>query len=150
MSSLPIGDLTRGSAIKFDNVGDRVKGIVTNPRREQQRDFDTGSPMTWDNGDPRLQTVVGMTVDGEERTLYARGGKYEVVEGEGTSLEAAIVEAVVAAGASDIAEGAELEVVHTGLGKPPRKGANSPKLYRAKYTPPRASVPVSDLFSTPS
>lgn len=145
--SLPIGDLIASPAVKFEAVGDRVAGTITSVRRQQQTDFDTGEALTWSNGDPRMMTVVRMEINGEERALYARGGKYEAVEGEGTSLEAAIVDAVVAAGGTSIAKGATLEVVHSGLGKPPKRGANAPKLYRAKYTPPTESVAISDLFS---
>jgi hypothetical protein len=145
--SLPISDLISSPSIKFDTVGDRVSGVITAVRRQQQTDFDTGEALSWSNGDPRMMTVVRLEVDGEERALYARGGKYEVVEGEGTSLESAIVDAVVAAGGTAIERGARLEVVHSGLGKAPKRGANAPKLYRAKYTPAAASVPVSDLFS---
>lgn len=147
--SLPISDLQSSPSVKFERVGDRVSGRITSVRRQQQTDFDTGEALSWSNGDPRMMTVVRLEVDGEERALYARGGKYEVVDGEGTSLEAAIVDAVVAAGGTSIERGAMLHVVHSGLGKPPKRGANAPKLYRAQYTPPTAAVPISDLF-TPS
>ena len=145
--ALPISDLISSPSVKFEKVGDRIAGVVTSVRRQQQTDFDTGEALTWSNGDARMMTVVRLDVDGEERALYARGGKYEVVDGEGTSLESAIVDAVIAAGARSIERGARLEVAHSGLGKPPKRGANAPKLYRAKYSPPAASIPVSDLFS---
>lgn len=148
---ISISELTRPPAAKFEDVGDRVKGVITRAARQQQTDLDTGELMVWANGDPRMQTVIAVQqADGTEVTLYARGGNYTVETGEGTAMEKAIVDAVVAAKADAIKVGATLEVVHSGLGKAAKRGVNQPKLYRARYVPPAApdtEVPVSGLFS---
>jgi len=148
--SMPISDLRGAASLNatLANVGDRVAGTIVSVRRAQQTDLDTGSPLTWSDGNPRMMTVVVIRKDdGEEGALYARGGNFEVVTGEGTSLEGAIVDAVTTVGASSIDAGARLEVVHSGLGKRSSAAKNPPKLYRAKYTPAASSMAVSDLFS---
>ena len=143
--SLSIADLGGTPWAKFTSVGDRVVGVIRSVGREQQTDYDTRELLTWPNGEPKMETVVKLEQDdGDVCALHARGGRYEVASGEGTSLEAALVDAVVAAGETLIKPGARLEVVHSGIGK---SGKFNAKLYRAKYTPPVEAVPVSDLFS---
>ena len=146
--SLPLSDLARGPAAKFENIGDKIAGRIVSVKREQQREFESGKPLVWDNGDPRLQTVIGLdTADGEV-TVYAKGGKVgDIAEGEGMAMENAIVAAVRSAGADSIDPGAELAIQHTGIAKPTRAGLNGQKLYVAAYKPGApGSVDVSDLF----
>lgn len=148
--SLNISELSRGPAVKFEAIGDTAVGTIISVKREQQRDFDTGVGLTWDNGDPRLQTVIGLdTADGEV-TLYAKGGKVTVGSGEGLTLEAAIVAAVRKAGASSIDPGAKLAVKHTGMSKPPKAGLNPTRLFVAQYeAPTKGSVAIDDdLFAS--
>ncbi len=147
--SLNLSELSRGPAAKFVDIGDKVTGKITSVKREAQRDFDSGAELTWSNGDPRLQTVIGLdTADGEV-TIYAKGGKVNTIaEGEGLAMENAIVAAVKAAGASSIDPGAELAVAYTGTATPTKKGLNGMKLYVAQYKAAApSSVSVDDLFS---
>jgi len=44
---------------KFPTVGTTVTGtIVREPELQQQTDFDTGEPLTWPDGRPRMQVRV--------------------------------------------------------------------------------------------
>jgi hypothetical protein len=148
-NSVPLSDLTRGPAAKFEHLGDKYIGKIKSVTRQQQRDFDTGKGMVWDNGDPRLQLVITLdTADGDV-VLYAKGGKFDAVEGEGATMEVAIVAAVQAAGAESIDPGAELAVAYTGRGKPIRTGAQGAKLFVAAYKVPQPNVAVADLFTNP-
>jgi hypothetical protein len=145
--SVSLSDLTRAPAAKFETVGDKHAGRIVAVKREQQRDFDSGKAMYWDNGDPRLQLVITLDTSAGEVTLYAKGGQFDAAEGEGASMEVAIVAAVRAAGADSIDPGADLAVAYTGRGKPSKPGAQGAKLYIAAYKPPKANVDVNDLFS---
>jgi hypothetical protein len=146
--SLNISELEGGASAKFPEIGDRVAGIVTSAKRTQQTDFDTGDPLTFTNGEPRMQTVIGLELaDGTTVRLYAKGGTYEAATGTGKSMEGAIVAAVRAAGCTSIDVGAKLAVAHTGLTKPAKKGLNPAKLYEAAYEPPKQSVAIAGLFS---
>lgn len=148
MSEIPLSELTRDPAIKFEKIGDKVSGRIIDARREQQRDFDTGAPMTWADGSPRLQTVITLEMDdGTRGTLYAKGGKFTPAEGDGWSMEMAIAQAVRDAGGSSIATGAELALAQTGYAEPTRRGLQPAKLFRAQYRAATPRVDVDDLFS---
>jgi hypothetical protein len=146
---LPIGEMERGPSAKFPDIGDSYSGTVIDPlKRVPQTDFDSGDVLTWNDGSPRMQTLVGLQLDdGTTTTLYARGGKYEAAQGTGTSMEGAIVAAVRKAGGDRIRKGARLTVTHSGLTKPAKKGLNPAKLFEATYEPPEESLAVAGLFS---
>lgn len=142
-----------GKSFPFDNVGDKVSGIIRTVERRQQRSFDGGTPLTWDDGSPRMLTYLEIETtlrEGDDddgvRAIYAKGGNFEAAQGNGQAMEKAIVDAVKKAGARSIDEGARLAVAFTGIGKSTTRGYQPPKLFTASYEPPKASVDVDDLF----
>lgn len=142
-----------GKAAKFDEVGDEVRGAITDVQVTQQTDMETGAPLTWSDGSPRKQLVVTLQTDersGDDddgvRRIYAKGGTYEVASGAGTSMKQAIADAAKKVGASSIDQGGILRVAHTGIGKKTNRGFSAPKLYRATYEAPKASIAADDLF----
>jgi len=120
---LPINEIASGGkAWSAENIGDSIQGRVKFVERRQQRSFDGGEPLTWDDGTPRMLTYIELETDLREgdddegvRALYAKGGNFEPAEGKGSALERAIVDAVKKAGASSIDEGATLKVAMTGI-----------------------------------
>jgi hypothetical protein len=143
-----------GKAAPFDEVGDEVKGTITDVVVNQQTDMETGAPLTWTDGSPRMQLVVSLQTgeraddnDDGIRRIYAKGGNYEVASGTGTSMKNAIADALKKVGATSIDEGGVLRVAYTGVGKKTNRGFSAPKLYRATYEAPKASVKAEDLFS---
>lgn len=142
-----------GKAAKFEEVGDTVEGRIEDVVVSQQTSMDDNTPLTWPDGRPRMQMVVTLATDLREgddddgiRKLYAKGGRYEVASGAGTSMKDAIADAVKKAGAKSIDEGGYLKVGHSGVGKKTNRGYSAPKLYRAVYEPPKASVGADELF----
>jgi hypothetical protein len=142
-----------GKAAKFEQMGDSVTGRITDLKLSQQTSMEDNTPLTWDDGSPRMQLVVTLQTDqreGEEddglRRVYAKGGSFEVAEGSGKSLKEAIAEACKRAEVRSLDEGGTLTVGFTGLAKKKNRGYQAAKLYKAKYEPPKASVPASDLF----
>jgi hypothetical protein len=141
-----------GKAAKFEEIGDSVEGDITDAVVGQQTDMETGAPLTWTDGSPRMQLVVTLQTDDKSadddglRRIFAKGGKYEVDSGTGTSLKDAIGDAVKKAGAQTLAVGGRLKVGYTGVGKKTNRGFSAPKLYRATYTPPVKSVSAEDLW----
>ena len=156
MSGLDLNEIGSGSkAWSTDTMGDAVKGRIRLAERRQQRGFDGGAPLTWDDGSPRMLTYIELETDLRDpdsddddgvRALYAKGGNFEVAEGKGTSMERAIVDAVKKAGASSIDVGAILTVGYTGVAKRTNRAYQPAKLYTAKYEPPTKSVDIGDLF----
>lgn len=152
--SLALNELGGGSKSWNPEVGDKISGTIVSVKRVQQTDFTTGKPITWDNGDPRMQTVVELQTEVREdddddgiRSLWLKGGKnFEAQTGSGHSGEVALAMAAKEAGAKSIDEGAKLQFVCTGLSKPTTRGFQPAKLYAAKYSPPVQSVQADDLF----
>lgn len=125
---------------KFEKPGATVKGtIARKPELQTQRDFDKGTPLTWDDGSPRQQIKVVISTDARdddedngERALYLKGGLLKAVQA-----------AVKAAGAKGIEPGGKLIVKYTKDGE--KKGKlNPPKLYVAKYEAPDPAAIVAE------
>jgi hypothetical protein len=137
-----------------EQIGEKITGTIRTVDRRPQTEFGSGKELTWDDGRPRMLTYIELETDLHEdddddgvRALYAKGGKnFEPAQGNGTSMEIAVAEAVKAAGASTIDEGATLAVQFTGIAKPTTRGYQGAKLYRAQYKPPVSSVSADDLF----
>lgn len=132
-------------SFKFEKIGDTFRGEIISLDMQQQRDFTSQAPLTWDDGRPRMQLrIVGVTDqrDGDDdnghRAIYVRG-----------NMQAAVRDAIKAAGAAKIEVGGTLAVRYSGDGEPPKKGLNAPKEYKAKYEPPTAqttAVDPDDIF----
>ena len=143
-----------GKAWSPENIGDKVSGRITLVERRQQRGFDGGAPLTWDDGSPRMLTYVELETDLRDdddddgvRALYLKGGRnFEPANGTGTSGEVALVEAAKKASLSSIETGCKLIVVHTGVAKPTTRGYQGAKLYTMKLEAATTSVAVDDLF----
>lgn len=145
-----------GKAAKFEKLGDQVSGVITDARVTQQTSLEDNTPLTWQDGSPRMQLVVTLATDLREgddddgtRKIYAKGGKYEVASGSGTSMKEAIADAMKRAGngtPAKLVEGGKLTVAFTGEGKRTNRAYSPPKLYKAKYEPPVATVEVEDLW----
>ena len=101
--------------------------------------MEDNQPLTWPDGSPRMQLVITLaptSAKGDDddgiRKLYAKGGKYEVADGTGTSMKDAIADAVKKAGARSIDAGRHAEGRLTpAMGKKTNRGFSAPKLYRA-------------------
>lgn len=133
-------DLLMGGAasVKFPEPGAAVTGtIIEAPRAEQQRDYSTGEPKTWPDGNPMMMVVLTLATDQHKtnptddpaddgaRTLYLR-----------SKALTAVREAVRRAGATGIEVGGTLTVTYTGDGTPPKPGFKGPKLFTATYRTP--------------
>lgn len=143
-----------GKSWSPSNIGDKIKGRIVSIERRQQTSMDDGSLLTWDDGSPRLMTVVTLQTDlrdddddDGQRNLYLKGGRnFEAAEGKGHSGEVALAEAAKKAGATSIEEGATLAFAMTGTAKPRTRGYQGAKLYTAQYEAPKQAVSTDDLF----
>ena len=140
-----------GKSFKFTNLGDTVKGEIVKAEIRQQTNLE-GQLLTWDDGSPRKQLVITLQTDEHDsddddgiRTIYAKGGNFEVARGEGTSMRNAIADAVKDAGADRLEPGDELAVAFTGESKA-RRGYSPAKLYVAGFKKAAHSVKATDLF----
>lgn len=141
-------DLLMGSGIpsaKFETIGQVVTGtVIEEPTSQQSRDFDTGEPKTWDNGDPMMEVVVKIQCD-PDPSITDDDGVRKLFLGK-PALLTAIRGAVRTAKADGIHAGGVLQIKYTGDAAPKKKGYNGAKQFAAKYTPPAqtAFVDTSD------
>lgn len=122
----------------FLRIGDGVQGTITEPPTlQQQRDFTSGEPKVWDNGDPMMQMVVTLQTDQYDEKIEDDDGRRRIYVKN--AMKKAVADAVRKAGAKKLDVGGVLSVRYTADGVPARKGVNPPKLYAAVYTPPAAN-----------
>lgn len=127
---------TGGRTVKWDAVGNAVKGVVVDADLMQQRDYKTGEPATWPDGNPKMQVVITLQTDSHEdedddgiRKVYAKG-----------QMQSELRRAV---GRVGLEIGGKLAVKYIGDGDPPARGMNAPKLFKVWYeAPARAAVDI--------
>ena len=120
-----------GKSAAFTQKGDAITGVIMSMEERQQTDFDSGKPLEWDDGKPKMQLVISLlteeSVDEDDdgmRRLYVKG-----------NLQRAIREAVIKSGKRTVSDGAMLTVTYTGDDVPTRKGMSGAKKYAAVYEP---------------
>jgi hypothetical protein len=74
---------------KFETHGDTVTGVITDtPEVRPQTDFDSGQPLFWDDGKPKMQLVVTLATDQRDpanadddgtRRVYVKGKLQQAV-----------------------------------------------------------------------
>ncbi len=122
---------------KFPTVGSKVSGSVVGSELQQQTEFETGLPKTFNDGNPMLQLVVTIqTADREDSTddgcrrIFAKG-----------HMLAALKAAVKASGSSGLLNGQGITVTYVSDGEA-RKGLAAPKQYDVTLT---AGPQVTDI-----
>lgn len=140
---------------KFNQIGDKVSGIIVRFEKQQRTEFDptgkgTGQLMFWVNGkpkagipfdpetrtpnDPVMDQVV--IVDTDEADEYGETQRRLFVKSKQTL--GAIKEACKNAGTRDVDEGGRLTCTWVdGAGR-----VGSPKVYAFEYVPPGQVVPA--------
>lgn len=142
-----------GKAFEFEPLGATVSGFITDMKKRQQSDMQTGKPAYWDNGDPKMMLQIVLQTelqdDGDDdglRSVYLRGGNHTAVSGKGTSSLVAVQDAVKRSGSvNGIQVGGKLTLQYSGVGKSSSKGFNPPKLYVAAYEPADASISLDEM-----
>jgi hypothetical protein len=141
-----IDDLFAGGgapAASFAELGDSITGVILNVEGRQQTDFDSGEPLTWDDGKPRMEAIITLSTklrdpevedDEGERRLFCRGQMLTAMRG-----------AVKKAKDKKPRIGGRLTVTFSDEGEQKKKGFNKPKLFTVVYEPPN-DVAVENLF----
>jgi hypothetical protein len=128
-----------------------AKGVVSSTSVRQAQDMDK-KPKFFESGDPMMDVII--VLDNCEITPTLDENAYRGDDADdgrrrlicGFEMQKAIGQAIRAAGARGIENGAELAVQYYGDGEAKKAGANRPKLFRAQYRPPAAGSGVNDLL----
>lgn len=130
-----------GKTAKFATIGDIVKGTVVSASSKQQTEFGTGKPLTWDNGDPKMELVVTLATDERDpddatddgtRVLYAKGAMLAAIRAarQGKTFEA----------------GGTLAVKYVSDKPSSTPGYNPAKQFVAEYQAPPVIADVESLI----
>jgi hypothetical protein len=151
MSNQDANDFLMGSGIpsaKFPTIGTSITGTVARePELQQQTDFDSGEPLTWTDGKPRMQAKVVLQTTERDR---------EIADDDGTravyikaNLQKAVAAAVRGSGATRLEVGGRLTITYFGDG-PAQGRKNPPKLFTAKYEPADPVAQAADQQEPPA
>jgi hypothetical protein len=140
-----------GKSAKFDQVGDTITGDIVSTEVRQQTDMKDGSPLVWENGDPRMQLVVTLATDLRDdedddghRAVYVKGSKAF----GSRSLHDAVRAAVQAANAKGLEPGGRLTVSYVGTEPAKTRGYSDRKLYEAQYAAPDHAAATGGFLGT--
>lgn len=115
--------------------------VTEEPKEVQARDFDSQKPAFWPDGNPKKTIVIGVKVNGEDRTLWAP---------KPSATFTAIKEALATPqGIQPIKVGGKGSIEFTGYGKA-EAGKNPQKLFKVEYTAPNVFVDPTASAATAS
>lgn len=137
-----------GKSATFHDIGDAVEGEVIRSEVIQQRDYTSGEPKVWPDGNPQQQIVIALKTENmdEEDDDGIRSVYVKVP----SQMLAALRDAVALAKASGIEKGGWIKVTYTGNKPAAKRGMNPQKQYDVKYEAPGAMtvLPAEVKFCT--
>lgn len=119
--------------------------IVDEPTMSQQTDMQSGDPLSWPDGKPKMQVVVKVqtdeadpddTFDDGVRALYIKG-----------QMQQAVGQALRKVGAKGLRKGGTLRVAWVSEEPAKTRGFNPKKIFAAEYTPPEPGAQTDAVFS---
>lgn len=128
MSNSALDNLLSGGtkSVKFENPGDTVTGEVTKVEVRQATEFGTGTPLTWDDGNPRQQIVVSLKTSLRE-DADDDGVRAVYVKSWGQQIKALRAASALAKGSPE--PGDTFTATFTGFGPKSPRGGFPPKEY---------------------
>lgn len=133
-------------AASFKAIGDSITGVITDAVARQQTDFDDGTPLTWDNGDPMMEVVLTLSTSLRDKEIEDDDGSRRVFcRGQ---MLTAMKQAVRKAKDKKPRIGGRITITHTDLGEVKKKGFNAPKLFEVVYEAPN-DVALEALVDEP-
>lgn len=118
--------------------GAGITGKITDLQTSQQTDFDTREPLTWPNGDPKMQLEITLQTTLQDSTIEDDDGRRRVfIKGKG--MTEATRDAVLAVGAKGLEIGGTFTITYTHETKLPGT-KKSYREYKATYERPNASA----------
>jgi hypothetical protein len=131
--------------LKFSTPGTKYVGVIADIEKRQQRDFQTGEPLSWPDGEPRWELVVTLTTDERDPDEPKDDGKRRLAVKKGTQMWGALADALRQTSVPGPQVGAKLAIAYTGDGESKTRGFAPPKLYAFAYEKPTSKV--DDMFT---
>lgn len=142
-------DLLNGKSIpsisfKDAKVGDSFTGVIAELETAQVRNYESGEPEFWEDGNPKLQIVV--TLDTDYSTSSEDDGQRKVYL-FGQKLQAA-KSALKEAGVDKLEKGSVFTITYTGTKPAANKKYNDVKLYGITIVPAKSNPAVDNLLAS--
>ncbi|MGH3500432.1 MAG: hypothetical protein ACRDQA_05955 [Nocardioidaceae bacterium] len=142
-----------GAFAREDPIGTSITGIIESAKTEQRTDIESGELQFWSGGDPMMQLKIiiadvdrrDMTDSNDDgrRALYVKGS----TKPGSQSMHAALVEAIKAAGAKNLAIGGKLTFTFIGTEPSAKRGLNDRKLWQAQYVAPDPTAAAGEFLA---
>jgi hypothetical protein len=130
-------------SFKDAKVGDSYTGVITDLETAQVRNYETGDPEFWEDGNPKLQIVVTLATeygddaeDDGERKVYLFGQKLQ-------AAKAAMKEANV----TKLEKGFTFTIAFAGEKPSSNKKYNNVKLYGITIVPSKSNPAVDAVLA---
>jgi len=133
---------------KWPAIGDEVRGtVLEEPSVRQSRDYESGDPMTWPNGDPKMEIVVPLKTALRDPEIQGDEGERIVVLPVGSNRFRAVQKAMRDAGVKGLFAGDELAVKYVADGPrdPAKPRLSPPKEFAAEYKKANAAAAKNAL-----
>jgi hypothetical protein len=142
-NSLLTGKSVPSISFKDAKVGDSFTGVITDLETAQVRNYETGDPEFWEDGNPKLQIVVTLATeygdggeDDGERKVYLFGQKLQ-------AAKAAMKEANV----TKLEKGFQFTISFAGEKPSSNKKYNNIKLYGIAIVPSKSNPAVDAVLA---
>lgn len=132
-------------SFKDAKVGDSFSGTITDLETAQVRNYETGEPEFWEDGNPKLQIVVTLATEYIDPDLDGDDGSRKVYL-FGQKLTAA-KQAMKDANVSKLEKGFGFAISFIGEKPSSNKKYNNVKLYGITITPSKSNAGVDALLS---
>jgi hypothetical protein len=125
-----------GRTVKFPEVGASVTGTIIAVHPPEQQTTPQGDPVTWKNGEPKMQIRIEVQTDERNPEIeYDDGSRVLYVKGK---MQGAVGDALRKAGAQTPEVGGKITVTFSG--EEPNPGLSPTKLYTASYEKPSGAA----------
>lgn len=141
-------DLLSGKSIpsisfKDAKVGDSFTGIIAELETAQVRNYESGEPEFWEDGNPKLQIVVTLDTDyaanaddDGQRKVYLFGQKLQAAK-----------TAIKEAGIEKLEKGSTFTITYSGTKPSSNKKYNDVKIYGITIVPGKSNPAVDNLLA---
>ncbi len=141
-------DLLSGKSIpsisfKDAKVGDSFTGIIAELETAQVRNYESGEPEFWEDGNPKLQIVVTLDTDyaanaddDGQRKVYLFGQKLQAAK-----------TAIKEAGIEKLEKGSTFTITYSGTKPSSNKKYNDVKIYSITIVPGKSNPAVDNLLA---
>lgn len=144
-NSLLTGKAVPSISFKDAKVGDAFTGVISDLETAQVRNFETGDPEFWEDGNPKLQIVVTLETDYIDPAVPEDDGQRKVYL-FGQKLNAAKV-AMKEAGIQKLEKGFQFTISFVGEKPSSNKKYNNVKLYGITIVPSKSNPAVDNLLA---